>query len=167
MDILIWIVPVIVTVLLQEELLGGIERLNLFLVRRLARSLPAPHSERYEEEWSRVVRDDRGPITSLMRVISLALGMRKIRRMIPKHSSAKEPTRRDSRGARVMQASVILFLSGAVAFRRGRRVQVRPLSVLLSGDEPLRPLREVVIDFMRDQAAQDAQATASKAEEST
>ena len=75
MKVLVWVALVVLTVVIEAELVAWSRPLQRALIRRAAAALPKPYSDRYREEWFRELEEvTGGPLTRLCWVVRLVLG---------------------------------------------------------------------------------------------
>jgi lipopolysaccharide/colanic/teichoic acid biosynthesis glycosyltransferase len=75
MKVLVWIALVVLTVVIEAELVAWSGPLQRALIRRAAAALPKPYSDRYREEWFRELEEVAGgPLTRLGWAVRLVLG---------------------------------------------------------------------------------------------
>jgi hypothetical protein len=74
LKVLLWVLPVLATVIIEAELIAWCRPLQRALIRRAAAPLPRQHRERYIEEWYRELEElPDGPVTRLSWVLLLLL----------------------------------------------------------------------------------------------
>ena len=89
--IAIFVITAVVLPVAVAELTAWVPRWSHHIVERAARRLPAPHDERYAEEWAAHLDSVPGQLSKVVKALGMYAGSRDLRRSLPSTRDDESP----------------------------------------------------------------------------